>query len=324
MILGLDIGYSNLKLAYGDDADNVTTAVTPVGAGPVELMPQQLNGGTSTALQVVIDGEKWVAGVEPDRLQGWERELHEDYPSTKAYQALFYSALLSCEREVVDTLVTGLPVVHHMDDKKRKALADRLTGTHQVTPKRKVTVKNVLVVPQPAGAYMDIVNSGQETDLLEVMEEGRTVVIDPGFFSVDWVALEGGEIRYQSSGTSLKAMSMLLSATNDQIISDHGAGPGVEKIEKIVRAGKKDCLLLGQRIDLTEYLEQAATKVAGLALTPMRKSMREEGMAADVVLLTGGGAGAYQDAAKELFPRSRVIVPKNSVAANARGFWYCG
>lgn len=32
-------------------------------------MPQQFTGGAGTSIQVVIDGEKWVAGVEPDRLQ---------------------------------------------------------------------------------------------------------------------------------------------------------------------------------------------------------------------------------------------------------------
>lgn len=40
-------------------------------------------------------------------------------------------------------------------------------------------------------------------------------------------------------------------------------------------------------------------------------------MDADVVLLAGGGAEAYQDAAKELFPKSRIVLPNESVASNA-------
>lgn len=39
---------------------------------------------------------------------------------------------------------------------------------------------------------MDIVSSTKDEGLLEVLREGKTVVIDPGFFSVDWVALEEG------------------------------------------------------------------------------------------------------------------------------------
>ncbi len=42
-------------------------------------------------------------------------------------------------------------------------------------------------------------------------------------------------------------------------------------------------------------------------------------MDADVVLLAGGGAEAYQDAAKELFPKSRIVLPNESVASNAGG-----
>ncbi|NMU47205.1 plasmid stability protein StbA, partial [Vibrio parahaemolyticus] len=46
-VLGLDIGYSNLKLAYGEKGEEPKVEVLPVGAGPAELMPQQLMGGAS-------------------------------------------------------------------------------------------------------------------------------------------------------------------------------------------------------------------------------------------------------------------------------------
>ncbi|MDU4190475.1 MULTISPECIES: ParM/StbA family protein [Aeromonas] len=323
-ILGLDIGYSNLKMAMGFRGEEVTTTVLPVGAGPLELMPQQLTGGAGSCIQVVIDDEKWVAGVEPDRLQGWDRELHGDYPATKPYKALFYAALLLSEQKEIDVLVTGLPVNQFMEPERREALKKRLEGEHQITPKRSVTVKSVVVVPQPAGAYMEIVNSTKDEDLLDVLHEGKTIVIDPGFFSVDWVALEGGEIRYHSSGTSLKAMSVLLKSINLLIQEDHGGSPGIEKIEKAIRSGKDEILLFGVKVGLKEYLDKASFGVAQNALTPMRTSMREDGMDADVVLLAGGGATAYQAAAKELFPRSRIVMAGAPLVANARGFWFCG
>ncbi|HHL4821187.1 TPA: plasmid stability protein StbA [Escherichia coli] len=323
-VLGLDIGYSNLKMAMGHKGGEARIVIMPVGAGPLELMPQQLTGGAGTSIQVVIDGEKWVAGVEPDRLQGWERELHGDYPSTNPYKALFYAALLMSEQKEIDVLVTGLPVSQYMEVERREALKARLEGEHQITPKRSVAVKSVVVVPQPAGAYMDVVSSTKDEDLLEIIQGGKTVVIDPGFFSVDWVALEEGEVRYHSSGTSLKAMSVLLQETDRLIQEDHGGAPGIEKIEKAIRAGKGEIFLYGEKVSIKDYFKKASTKVAQNALIPMRKSMREDGMDADVVLLAGGGAEAYQDAARELFPKSRIVLPEESVASNARGFWFCG
>lgn len=56
-VLGLDIGYSNLKMAMGHKGEEARTVVMPVGAGPLELMPQQLTGGAGASIQVVIDGE---------------------------------------------------------------------------------------------------------------------------------------------------------------------------------------------------------------------------------------------------------------------------
>ncbi|PKE37679.1 hypothetical protein B4U24_32005, partial [Klebsiella pneumoniae] len=131
-------------------------------------------------------------------------------------------------------------------------------------------------------------------------------------------------VRYHSSGTSLKAMSVLLQETDRLIQEDHGGAPGIEKIEKAIRAGKAEIFLYGEKVSIKDYFKKASTKVAQNALIPMRKSMREDGMDADVVLLAGGGAEAYQDAAKELFPKSRIVLPNESVASNARGFWFCG
>ncbi|MBO0217071.1 plasmid stability protein StbA, partial [Vibrio sp. Vb2880] len=88
-----------------------------------------------------------------------------------------------------------------------------------------------------------------------------------------WVALEEGEVRYQSSGTSLKAMSILLQELNRLIQEDYGTGPGLEKIEKAIRSNKKELLLHGSKVPLSEYFDKAASKVAPNALTPMKKSM---------------------------------------------------
>jgi plasmid segregation protein ParM len=324
-VLGLDVGYSNLKIAMGLKGEEMATRLLPAGAGSVDLMPRQVGAGVATDfLQVHIDGKKWAAGVEPDRLQGWERELHKDYKTTDVYKALVYAALLISERSEIDVLVTGLPVDQAMNEDQREELAELLRGEHQITPKRSVVVKNVIVVPQPAGAYMDVVHSTRDEKVLAAIRHGKTVVIDPGFYSVDWVALEEGEIHYRSSGTSLKAMSKLLQVANELILDDHGAGPGVEKLEKAIRSGSKSVYLFGNPLELSEYLAKASSTVTREALTRMRKTMREDGMNADVVLLAGGGASEYADAARELFPKSRIIEPKEAVLSNARGFWHCG
>ena len=323
-VLGLDIGYSNLKLAMGHKEKGMETKILPAGAGRLELMPRNMSAGLGNDfLQVTVDGEKWASGVEPSRLQGWERELHRDYKSTDVYKALFYAGLLLSEQPVIDVLVTGLPVDQANSADQRQELVELLKGEHKITPMQEVTVKEVIVVPQPAGAYMDAVNSTEDEDVLEAIQHGRTVVIDPGFYSVDWVALVEGEIHYRSSGTSLKAMSRLLQVADESIMGDYGGSPGVENLERSIRT-QKDPMVFAKRVPLQKYLEDAAKTVTREALTSMRKTMREDGMNADIVLLAGGGAGDYAEAAKELFPKSRIIESKDAVLSNARGFWHCG
>lgn len=321
-VLGVDIGYSNLKVAFGESGVSPKTLILPAGAGPAERMPERIGGGDDdTCLYVSIEGERWAAGVPAGRLQGWERELHPDYPQTKAYRALFHAALLLAETDAIDLVVAGLPVSQFHEANRREALVSHLKGVHQVTPKRSITVHEVKVLPQPAGAYMDLVQSGGD---LALIEEGRVVVIDPGFFSVDWVALEGGEIRYSSSGTSLQAMSVLLETIDKLIAEDHGAKVGMDRLEKAMRTADLNVLLFGEKVDIAPYLKTAMKKVAPVALTAMRQSMRDESINADLVLIAGGGAEAYKDAAREIFGRSKIIVPEQSVLANVRGFWFYG
>ncbi|MGY6293354.1 ParM/StbA family protein, partial [Proteus mirabilis] len=61
-----------------------------------------------------------------------------------------------------------------------------------------------------------------------------------------------------------------------------------------------------------------------VALTAMHQSTRDESINADLVLIAGGGALAYKEAAKEIFSRSKIIVPEQSVLANVRCFWFYG
>jgi len=329
-VLGLDIGYSNLKLVFGDKSKEgaYESRILPVGAADASLIQHQLIGSRNdNSVMVNIDGKNWVAGVEPYRLQGWDRELHQEYPTTDNYKALFYAALLLTGQNVVHQVVTGLPVDQFKIKELNEKLIKLMEGEHQITPKRKVTVEKVTVVPQPAGAYIDSLysfsDSGDEI-IKHAITEGKMVVIDPGFFSVDWVVLQNGEVRYKSSGTSLKAMSMLLEEMERLIKLDHGASPSVNELESYIREKKDKVLLLGQLIELKPYMQTASSSISKNALTPMKTTMREDGLNVDVVLLAGGGASSYEEAAKEIFPRSRVIVSQDSPLANARGFFHIG
>jgi plasmid segregation protein ParM len=225
----------------------------------------------------------------------WSRSLHADYPSSASYQALFHAGLLLSEVDHVDMLVTGLPVSQYLDEKRRHAIAEQMKGSHQVTPKRSISVDAVKVIPQPVGGFLDFI-AGGDADV----EGARVLVIDPGFFSVDWVVIADSDLHRQSSNVS------------------------TEKLENAIRGGKAEVLVLGKRVDLGPYIEQASRKVAPVVVESIQKSLRKESESVDRVLLVGGGAPFFKEALSTAFAQLTVVTTKDPVFSNARGFWLMG
>jgi plasmid segregation protein ParM len=319
-VLGMDIGYSNLKLAMGESGNSPTVSLYPAGAAPVDRLPESI-GKEDDSLRVSVDDDLWAACVNPGKFAMWNRALHQEYAQTASYRALFHASLLLSERDTVDCLITGLPVSHWLERSRREAIVAELVGRHRVTPKREVEVATVRVVPQPIGGYLDLLWSRPGEG---VLEEGRVLIIDPGFFSVDWVLVEAGDIRTSSSGTSLEAMSVLLDHASRLMADEHGGIAPVERLEEALRGRRDRVLLFGRQVALHPYLEKAAERVAPVALEALRQSLRKESGSVDAVLLTGGGAALYEAIAQSLFPSNPIFVPDQPELANARGFYHFG
>ena len=319
-ILGIDIGYSNLKLAFGPKGESAKTLLRPAGAAPADRFGSRFDGKAQDEfLHVLVNGQEFVAGVSPDRAEMWARSLHADYTASDSYKALFHAGLLLSEMERIEVLVTGLPVSQYLDEARRNALASLMCGYHQVTPKRSVTVDKVKVIPQPIGGLLDYI-AQEDADI----EDARVLVVDPGFFSVDWVVVAHKDLHRQSSGTSFNATSVILEEASRLIAKDHGAAVNTETLENAVRDSKPTVLVLGQRVEIMPYIEQAAKTVCPVVVESIQKSLRTESKTPDLVVLVGGGAQFFREAIQDAFPRLTVASPKDSVLSNARGYWLMG
>lgn len=327
-IVGLDIGYSNLKLAIGSSDNGCRTILRPAGAAPADRFGSRFDGkAQSDFLHVLVDDESFVAGVSSDRAELWQRSLHADYSKSLSYKALFHAGLLLSEMSEVDVLVTGLPVSQFQDESRRKELEAQFTGTHKITPKRVVNVKKVKVIAQPVGGLLDYMNQqdmNPDKSSLQIDDEARVLVVDPGFFSLDWVLVSNGQLQRQSSGTSLNASSVLLEQAGKLIAEDHGASPTTESMENAIRGGKSSILLMGQRVDIQPYIARASELLASVTADSIQKSLRVESVSPDIVVLVGGGAQFFKKTIEAAFPRLKVVTPEEPVFSNARGFWLMG
>jgi plasmid segregation protein ParM len=323
-IVGLDIGYSNVKLAYGYEGDNdPNTLVRPAHAAPLNDVK-----GDRSALSgeyfVSVNDTTWLSMIAPSR-SDIKRELHANYPATDAYYALFLGALAAATQDgqvVVDKLVTGLPTQQSREPALVGALVERLKGKHQVSPKVSIEVREVVVVPQPAGILSDIYSTFEDVELLD---ESNLLVLDPGFYSVDWVVYNMGHLNKDASGTALEAMSAVLTEINKLIGIQYSASPGTDKIEMAFQSGKDSVVVNGNRVALAPFIEQAKLNVATEALKSTATAMRFQNESSlDFVLLGGGGGDTYKDAVSELFPAAKIIESADKVVSNAVGFWLIG
>ncbi len=326
-VVGKDIGYSNLKLAFGDSGKETPTLRTlPATAVPEEALASTFVAASDDALvRVTVDGKPWVVGASTSRILVEGRELHEDYTRSRSWRALFHAGLLVAGEPVVDRLVVGLPVGQFNDAKRRDRLVRALQGVHPVSPDREVEVRHVEVIPQPGGTFIDrIVRADSAQSDSAALMEGRVLVVDPGWYSMDWALFDHGAYRKRSSGSSLSATSSIAEEAARNLERDRGVRVAPESFEEALRAGSPNILAGGSRLDIAGPLETASLDIAHSAALAMRQALRAEAASIDLLLLTGGGATLFEAAVREAFPGCPVEVPPQPVLANVRGYWSRG
>lgn len=327
MKLAVDIGYSNLKGLYGEQFAVATPFVSPAGAGPVSQAPRDMGGkmvdGTVVSLAdqpnaSSIDAGFWVAGCDPSVFGGTKvRKIDERYPMSLDYLALYRAALSKTGADRVEQVTTGLPVAQFLDAQMRRAVSERLKGTHRVERERTVVVEQVKVVPQAIGAYLDYSGSGNHRGLLA---NGRVLVIDVGFYSVDFALIDRGTWQSGTAGSSYHACSRVFEVSAQLLRRQYGH-VSVERIERAVRDGAESVLISGEPVALSSFWSRAVSEVARSALSEIQRQMRLDQDSVDLVLLTGGGGASYRAAAREVFEHSKVDMSPHPVEANSRGYW---
>ena len=319
MIVGLDIGYSNVKIAWGAPGAATQTRIAPAGAGRLSAMSRSIGGGAllGNAVPVVIDGEDWAALADGREFDRHQRKLHADYASSKEYLALFLGALSVVNSADIALLVTGLPVDQAMDRKRSAELIARLQRSHTLADGRTVKVHRVVVWPQPAGAWMDAL--AEFPDLRKPV--GTYLIYDPGFYSVDWMVLVDGRMRKAGSGSSQRATSEVLEETSIALKRLHGFRIPLERLEAALRSGQTSITVGSEEVDLSQPLREAANVVSSAVADRVQQELRSSEEDVTRIVLAGGGGSLFGQALHRAFPKAKVYTSKNPVLANARGFY---
>jgi plasmid segregation protein ParM len=223
-------------------------------------------------------------------------------------------------------LVIGLPVHQFLDAAFRTALESALSGVHTIIAGRQIEVAKVKVMSQPTGAYMSLMAMATSNQsLMDQINHGRIVILDPGFFSTDYILIEQGKQISSRSGTTLQAMSRYLEAVAKSIRTQTGFGVSINTLEYVIRANLDFIFVGGHRVLLAEHANAGQAEVVEQALKTLTAAIRSEGGTfCDVLMLTGGGAASFEAATRKAFPTTTVVVPSDPVLCNAFGFWLAG
>ena len=323
VIRAIDVGYSWTKyVVEGDRVDQIRCRAFPSIAPRASGRDLALDGLTQRqTVQVSIEGVVYEVGPEAPLVQEIVHALPLDdgYIQTPEYLALVRGALRLMHVDHVDVLVVGLPVALFRG--QRDALARRLVGTHSVGAGAPVTVNGVSVLAQPVGA---LISACVEHASLRHLQGGRTLLVDAGWRTFDWVVTSGPRILDKRTDSVAKSMFDVVDAIAGAIARDLGVQLGAfdyARIDEALRT-KQPVRFFGKPLDLSPYLP-LGQRVADEAVTALRRLV-QDGTDIDHILLAGGSAFFFGEALARAYPKHVLTPVPDAFYANCRGFQIAG
>ena len=273
----IDLGYGNCKFTIGDRiGEDIPCRLFPSVAPKASVRVLQ-TGGANTNLNVVnVDVEGELYAVGPDGLLAMPsngcRSLDTDFVKRPEYLALLRGAFHYMDVPHIDSLYLGLPV--STVETVAGFVEDLVTGKHPLPGNRSVTVSDVVVVPQPVGGLYDY---GARTRLLPQLQSSTNLLIDPGYFTLDWVVTHGTKMLPGRSGAANNGgMAAILRAMGEQLTTTLQKRDGrpydltetiLNRMDLTLRTGA-EFRFAGRREDLMSYLP-AGNKVVEDALNKL-------------------------------------------------------
>lgn len=329
VVRAIDVGYGNTKYSSLVVGSEIQCGVFPSLAPQASAGPDLASGLMQRRNTVVVevDGVKYEVGKDArlaqDATHG--RVLDPDYSMTDAHMALIRGALYYMGQPKIDFLVLGLPV--NTWEKYNQLLAERVVGKHTIPSRSKeatsatveVEIVNCRVIPQPIGAFFDYsIRAGT----YERMRSQMNLLIDIGYYTLDWLVADGVKVINARSGAHNGGMSSVFRTMAEAIGSKIGEQiSDLSLIEAAVQSGSNPSFY-GKEFDISDYLKLGKAKAEQFVSVLVNKV----GSSIDIsnIILAGGGATFFKDVLAEKFPKHEIITTRDPVFANVRGFQRAG
>ena len=331
-ILAIDVGFGNTKAVWGPER-NSSSEIIFKSVAPISMQLNDAFSGLSEGMDRIgidIEGTQYLVGPEAF-YAGGSPILDLNFVKHNEYLALIRGSIYYMHkrsgviRTSIDCLVLGLPVSNFLEH--RESLTKTALGVHNIpVPKSlqsiygqsiDITVKQVLVLPQPMGAlrvHIDTVD-------IDIKNSPINLIIDPGFNTFDWLTSHGMRPDMENSGSLGGGVSHILREVSAQAGNTLGVGAlDLNACEIALASGK---LTHKSRHYDFEKFRIVANAAADSIVNDFVNAYKSRN-AFDRIVLTGGGAQYYIRALRKKFPDYEIKIESDSVLTNARGFYLFG
>ncbi len=320
VVRAVDVGFGHTKLVTGVVGTEIRCASFPSVCYPIARDSTKVAAIERRATMCIPIGGLYYE-VGPDIALAGDAfrpsQMHDRYTDTPEYLALLRGALRMMKVGEIHLLVVGLPVALHA---ARKAALERaMTGTHDVGGGRRVAVRKVLAVAQPQGALVRFASVAGKMDRIG---EEQSLVIDPGYRTFDWVVARGVRFVQKRSHSVPRGVADVLQMMASEITVDIGVQyRDLDAIDTALLTGKGP-MVYQKAYDLRRTLPMVE-KIAGQAVSSMMHWIGDPTGFHNIVM-AGGGVHLFRNAVKAAFPRQRILVLKDAMYANVRGYQIAG
>lgn len=330
-VISVDIGYGGVKMVRGvseKGKPQLHYFSSSVALGAPVMSSDVKPRDTFISL---IDGMRYEAGNESHLAMQHNTGRFEStgYSATPQYMALVNAALGYTELKVVDLLVLGLP--NSTFGVEKEALERSMVGEHVFTRytsnheevTHKVTVKNVIVLRQPYGGLVDALSTDDKR--FEEMQEDdvTSLIIDPGYFTLDFIVSSGEQVNAQRSGAVNRAgASAIYRAIQTKLQTETGWDVDLSRIEDAFAKERDKIRVNGQAYGIESFKNEIDGSVQQAMLNLRAKVQSFEDL--DHIVIVGGAARLYKPVVEQLTGRKDIIISSDPKFANVRGFQIIG
>jgi plasmid segregation protein ParM len=308
--LGVDIGYSNVKIATRFNVHTFPSIV-----GNLEKFRFSANGHNR---RVLLEPPA-IVGEEAENVSTHSlREEGRDWIHGQTWYTLFVAALSEVMQTdgVVDVCV-GLPVAFYDDHEQVTArLRREHTFQRQGLAPQTVTVRQVYSVPQPAGTLMDYYLDGGRI-VNQAGALGFNGILDIGGKTVNYLTVSKlTEVPHRTKGRNLGVWKTITALRDYLNIKYHGLD-NLRDNQLMAALINKAIFYDGETVNLTAFVEEQLNLLAQEIISEARQ-VWSAGKDLQSILLTGGGGLLLAPYLTAAYPRLHLV--HEPVTANARGY----